>query len=64
MDDKKQCMSDSFDFPVGKTTQGIQLGRLIFLAHLTFNVKQDSTPSTVISSVSQLCPTPCCNPMD
>ena len=24
MDDKKQCMSDSFDFPVGKTTQGIQ----------------------------------------
>ena len=25
MDHKKQCMSDLFDFPIGQTTQGIQL---------------------------------------
>ena len=49
MDDKKQCMSDLFDFLIGQTIQGIQLGRLKFLEHLTLNIKQDSTPSTMNS---------------
>ena len=30
---------------------GNSVGRLKFLAHLTLNIKQDSTPSTMISSV-------------
>lgn len=46
MDDEKQCMSDSSGFPVGQATQGIQLGRLKFLAHLASKVRQNGAPST------------------
>lgn len=44
MDDEKQCMSDSLGFPAGQATQGIQLGRLKFLAHLAFEIGQNGMP--------------------
>lgn len=46
MDDEKQCMSDSLGFPVGQATQVIQLGRLKFLAHFAFKIRQSGLLST------------------
>lgn len=44
MDDEKQCMS--LGFPVGQATQVIQLGRLKFLTHFAFKIRQHGPRTT------------------
>ena len=47
MDDEKQSISDfPLGFPVGQTTQVIQLGRLKCLTHLPFKIRRVGMPST------------------